>query len=346
MTSTASVAQSKLSCPACDGAVEVKSRHVAIKGTVVRVYCSADCMRTGAKPAVQTPVPVEPVRPPRRRRRAWWLAGSAIGACMIISTAVYALDDEDEVAAPAPPVIQTAAVAPIATTARSTEPDPRVLEDQAIAREILQDTWIHPLAGPSRRMPANHNGAFGAARAGERAPECVSGHCGVDIGHVWGEPVHAVHDGVVDWVNRGPNEENGGVFVKIAHRNGTLFSWYFHLAAVPRWVQPGVKIAAGQVIGLLGDTGVKHSAPHLHFSLTVKTGKARERYLDPEPMIAIWPLWLADESERGGKPSPAAEPGVPVRERDRPKAKPAPAAPVPETVPVPAADPPAEPDPS
>jgi murein DD-endopeptidase MepM/ murein hydrolase activator NlpD len=341
MTSSASVAQSKLSCPACDGPVEVKSRHVAIKGTVVRVYCSADCLRTGAKPAVQTPVPV--AAPPRRRRRGWWLAGSAVGAVMIVSTAVYALDEEEDNATPPPPAYEAATVAPPPTKLPSTEPDPRVLEDQALTREILQDTWIHPLAGPARRMPANHNGAFGASRPGERAPECVSGHCGVDIGHNWGEPVHAVHDGVVDWVNRGPNEENGGIFVKIAHRDGTLFSWYFHLAAVPRWVQPGVKIAAGQVIGLLGDTGIKHSAPHLHFSLTVKTGKARERYLDPEPMIAIWPLWIADESGRG-KPSPAVTaPGVPVRERPTAKrTKPAaPAEPAP--APEPAADPVPEP---
>ena len=27
------------------------------------------------------------------------------------------------------------------------------------------------------------------------------------------------------------------MYVKIAHRDGALFSWYFHLAAVPRWVQ-------------------------------------------------------------------------------------------------------------
>lgn len=92
--------------------------------------------------------------------------------------------------------------------------------------------------------------------------------------------------------------------------DGTLYSWYFHLAAVPRRIVPGAKVAAGEVIGLLGDTGVKQSAPHLHFSLSVKT-KSHERYLDPEPLIAIWPLWIA--SERGGRPSNASEPGVPVR---------------------------------
>jgi murein DD-endopeptidase MepM/ murein hydrolase activator NlpD len=186
-------------------------------------------------------------------------------------------------------------------------------------------------------MPVNHNGAFGASRPGERPPECVSGHCGVDIGNVWGEPIHAAHDGVVEWVDRGPNEDRGGIFVKIAHRNGTLFSWYFHLAAVPRRMQRGAKIAAGDVIGLLGDTGVKQSGPHLHFSLSVKTSKTTERYIDPEPLIALWPLWVLD-AEGSGRPSSAIEPGVPVR-RSPHRAKPAEATPVVE----PPAQPPAEP---
>jgi murein DD-endopeptidase MepM/ murein hydrolase activator NlpD len=138
---------------------------------------------------------------------------------------------------------------------------------------------------------------------------------------VWGEPIHAVHEGVVDFVQRGPNEERGGMFVRISHRNGTLFSWYFHLAAVPRAIRPGLKVSAGTLIGLLGDTGVKHSAPHLHFALSVKTSKhVNERYLDPEPLIAIWPLWIPNESRTGGALA-TSEPGLPVRGDTGPKRK-------------------------
>jgi murein DD-endopeptidase MepM/ murein hydrolase activator NlpD len=196
-------------------------------------------------------------------------------------------------------------------------------DDRALIGELVQDAWVHPLAGPTRRMPRNHTGAFGAERPGERPPECVSGHCGVDLGNEWGEPVHAVHDGVVDFVQRGPNEDRGGIFVRIGHRGGTLYSWYFHLAAVPRWIRPGVQVAAGQVIGLLGDTGIKHSRPHLHFALSVKPSKtARERYLDPEPLIALWPLWIPGENGRRGRLATEAEPGVPVRAPGRRRAKP------------------------
>ena len=64
---------------------------------------------------------------------------------------------------------------------------------------------------PARRAatqdPANHTSAFGAVRDNIPPPECLQGQCGVDAGHEWGEPIHAVHDGVIDWVNRGPNDE-------------------------------------------------------------------------------------------------------------------------------------------
>jgi murein DD-endopeptidase MepM/ murein hydrolase activator NlpD len=133
--------------------------------------------------------------------------------------------------------------------------------------------------------------------------------------------VRAAHEGIVDRVNRGPNEEHGGIYVRVAHRDGTVFTWYFHLAAVPRWITPGTKVEAGQIIGLLGDTGVKKSAPHLHFAMTVKPSKdAPERYLDPESLLSLWPLWIPDEDGTGqGRVSVHGAPGVPMR--GKPKAK-------------------------
>src|SRR5262249_40292949 len=82
------------------------------------------------------------------------------------------------------------------------------------------------------------------------------------------------HDGIVNRVQRGPNEDHGGLYVRIAHRNGTVFTQYFHLAAIPRWMVVGKPIKAGDVVGLLGDSGVKQSAPHLHFTVSVKPDPA------------------------------------------------------------------------
>ncbi|MGE0551093.1 MAG: M23 family metallopeptidase [Kofleriaceae bacterium] len=322
MIADANIVASALACPRCNRAVDVKSRHVMVAGTTVRVYCSADCLRARDVP-LELAAPVT-ARPPRRRKLRWALATMVVGGASlggyrwIQSTDQSVAPELAAISVPlpaSPPVI--AVEPPAAETAERTHE-----EDKALLGELMKDAWIHPLAGPNRRMPVNHNGAFGATRAGERPPECVSGHCGVDLGNVWGEPIHAVHDGVVEWVNRGPNDDNGGVFVKIAHRDAALFSWYFHLAAVPRGIRPGVKISAGQVIGLLGDTGIKHSSPHLHFAISVKPANgARERYLDPEPLIAIWPLWIPNETKDAGRPTVAA-PGLPVRAPARRRSKP------------------------
>jgi murein DD-endopeptidase MepM/ murein hydrolase activator NlpD len=320
-----------LECPRCQGPVDVKSRHVAVSGSAIKIYCSDACLRGLNVPKV--PVTEEPVivalEDPPRRWTTWLFAVVLVGGgtYAAVRFAGGRTDDtDDEVAVqpwtiPAPP----AAAPPPAPP----QPTPEQLAEEALLAELKQDIWIHPLAGPARRMPINHTAAFGAARSVDPPVECYSGHCGVDVGMNWGEPVHAAHEGVVDWVNRGPNEERGGVFVKIAHRNGTLFTWYFHLAAVPRWVQPGAKVALGAVIGLLGDTGIKRSMPHLHFAMTVKTKPGRERYIDPEPLIAIWPLWIPDDTKAAGHVSIIEPPGVPVKvpmPHKRRSAKAAPAA--------------------
>ena len=154
-----------------------------------------------------------------------------------------------------------------------------------------RDAWIHPLRGPDRRMPIRDSRVFGANRPGHRPYECKNGHCGVDLGgEAWGEPVLAVHDGVVDHVERGHNP-NGGRYVRLAHDGGKVFTEYFHLAAIPPRVEPGNRIDMGEVVGLVGATGVDHSGPHLHFTISVKPAERLERkFVDPEPLIALWPL--------------------------------------------------------
>jgi murein DD-endopeptidase MepM/ murein hydrolase activator NlpD len=125
--------------------------------------------------------------------------------------------------------------------------------------------------------------------------------------------VHAAHDGVVDRVQRGTNDLHGGHYVRIAHRNGTVFTQYFHLAAVPRWIQPGVLVKAGDVVGLLGDTGVKESAPHLHFTVSVRPAvEWSEQYIDPEPLVALWPLRIPIAGNPVGAFATAGKPGVPL----------------------------------
>ena len=270
-------------CPRCGGPVDVRTKHVSIEGSVVRAYCSQAC--ASAPPATAE----ENAQVPPRRRWVRLIGHAALAVPMLLFSSGPG---------PAPKLASPAAIAsamPTVTPPPPPEPTfgpswpPSESDWQA---EIASDAWIHPLDGPSRRMPIRDSRVFGAERPGDRPVECRSGHCGVDIGgEVWGEPVHAAHDGVVDRVQRGPNEDHGGLYVRLAHRDGTIFTQYFHLAAIPRWIQPGVHVKVGDVVGLLGDSGVKHSTAHLHFTVSVRPSKELvEQYIDPEPLIALWPL--------------------------------------------------------
>jgi len=186
--------------------------------------------------------------------------------------------------------------------------------ETSLLAALGQDAWIHPLAGPVRRMPRADSRVFGAVRPGERPAECRNGHCGVDLGgEIWGEHVHAVHDGVVDYVQRNANPDRGGEFVRLSHRDGTVFTQYFHLAAIPRRIDRGVTVRSGDVIGLLGDTGVKQSEPHLHFAISVRPWKdGPERYIDPEPLIALWAVRVPIDGGEAGLVTTLARPGLPL----------------------------------
>ncbi len=270
-------------CPQCGGEADLRTRHVVIEGNLVRTYCSADCASSSTLPSVPA------IEAPPRRRRFRFAGLSLVPALLFMSGRENRVE-------PLPPA-RIAAVVVGAPAATASAPDPAQFgphwppTDQDWLAEIQSDAWIHPLDGPERRMPISDSRVFGAERQGDRPGECRNGHCGVDLSGPWGEPVHAVHDGIVDRVQRGPNEEHGGLYVRIAHRDGTIFSQYFHLAAIPRQLEPGVRVKVGEVIGLLGDSGVKHSAAHLHFTLSVRpAANLPEKYMDPEPLIALWPL--------------------------------------------------------
>jgi murein DD-endopeptidase MepM/ murein hydrolase activator NlpD len=277
----------------------------------VQVFCSEECLNAQAVEIVEPPPPAAP------HKRYWVLrAGIAVGVAFTLSGGPEPEEPKAPVAASMVP---------------SAPPEPPAFgpawppSEEDWQSQIANDAWLHPLDGPSRRMPVRDSRVFGAERPGERPPECVSGHCGVDIGEVWGERVYAVHDGVVERVQRGPNEDHGGVYVRLAHRNGTVFTQYFHLCAVPRWVFPGAQVKAGSLIGLLGDTGVKESGPHLHFTLSVKPSRmVAERFMDPEPLIALWPLRLPIAGTPAVGVDTSAEPGVPLGSQKRKKSKKAP----------------------
>lgn len=87
-------------------------------------------------------------------------------------------------------------------------------------------------------------------------------HKGQDIAAPTGTKVKSVDDGEV--VRSTPPEQSGGYgnFIVIKHKD--FYSAYGHLSK--RDVQKGDKVKRGQLIGLVGSTGMS-TGPHLHFEI-------------------------------------------------------------------------------
>ncbi|HEU5059089.1 MAG TPA: M23 family metallopeptidase [Kofleriaceae bacterium] len=302
-------------CRRCGAQVQPGTKHVRVGTAGVKLYCSAECM-DASKVGVLEPSAVLPpslAERPRGKAAKYVIIGIALASLSQWGTTVK-LSSRDK-----RPSLMSRYMTGF-TPVVSGEPmrpfiGPPAPSDEDLAMEFMGelsgDRWIHPLPGPVRRMPARDTRVFRAGRDHGSPSECGSGHCGIDIGgEMWGEQVFCIHDGVVDRVVR---EVTGraGLYVRVAHRNGTVFSQYMHLAAIPRWIRPGAKVKAGDVVGLVGDTGVRDSFAHLHFSLSVLPNPgpgAKEIFMDPEPLIALWPLKIP---RWGGAADAAFEPGVP-----------------------------------
>ena len=88
------------------------------------------------------------------------------------------------------------------------------------------------------------------------------GHDGMDISQATGAPILAAAAGVV--VRTGWVSNCGGNQIVIAV-GSNLYTGYYHLSRI--LVSPGQKIARGQQIGKIGETGCT-TGPHLHFSVS------------------------------------------------------------------------------
>jgi murein DD-endopeptidase MepM/ murein hydrolase activator NlpD len=190
-------------------------------------------------------------------------------------------------------------------------------EDWQIA--FAHTAWIFPLPGPARRAPTADDRIL-TARSSARRPDplCrVAGRCGVDLGgELWGEHVYAAHDGVVDHVQHGAGDERGDVYVRLSHFGGMVFTHYDHLAAVPRRILRGAPIKAGDLLGLVGDTGSDHPRRYLHFALSVHpSSELPEVYWDPTPLMGHWPLQLPPHGTVAGFVPSEADLTLPVFRR-------------------------------
>lgn len=110
----------------------------------------------------------------------------------------------------------------------------------------------------------------------------------------------AVTSGVVDFVSREDLYERGsdrpedrsGLAVAIIGDDGVRY-YGSHLSEVAEGIEPGVRVQAGQLLGLTGDTGnAKGTDPHLHFGISRPTTpddwQVRRGEVWPQKYLAAW----------------------------------------------------------
>jgi len=135
-----------------------------------------------------------------------------------------------------------------------------------IARGLARDNFIFPVAGPH-----NYVDSFGARRSGGRH------HKGTDIMAAKGTPVVACAPGTI--VNAKPYSHGlGGIAIWMKGDDGNDY-YFAHLNQIAAGVVEGGHVAAGQVIGEVGNTGnASGDSPHLHFEIHPGGGGAIDPY--------------------------------------------------------------------
>jgi murein DD-endopeptidase MepM/ murein hydrolase activator NlpD len=110
----------------------------------------------------------------------------------------------------------------------------------------------------------------------------------------------AVTDGVVDFVSStdlwDPATDDpalrGGLSVAIIGDDGLRY-YGSHLSAIADGIAPGVRVKAGQLLGLVGNSGdARETESHLHFGISRPTypedWQARRGQVDPFPYLQAW----------------------------------------------------------
>jgi murein DD-endopeptidase MepM/ murein hydrolase activator NlpD len=138
----------------------------------------------------------------------------------------------------------------LALTAHATAPKKTRADGVASTRTQLS----FPLPGHERALRDNFHEKRG-----------VRSHQALDIMAPRGTPVHAVDDGTVAKLYRGPM---AGIAVYQFDALQSRVYMYAHLDRQAPGLVEGQPIQRGQIIGFVGSTGnAPESAPHLHFAM-------------------------------------------------------------------------------
>ena len=142
---------------------------------------------------------------------------------------------------------------------------------------------------------------------GECRDRCSREHHGIDIlTYGWkGLPVVAAHDGVVTKVTY--DQGNAGCSVRIKGKDRWETRYYHLNNDVPGTddkgfpcpapgIDVGTQVAAGQVIGYIGDSGnSEDTVPHLHFELRSRSGYPIDPYRSLKKARRVVFEWLPED---------------------------------------------------
>jgi murein DD-endopeptidase MepM/ murein hydrolase activator NlpD len=148
------------------------------------------------------------------------------------------------------------------------------------------------LAGIPQHSPASME--FISSGFGYRADPFTGGaafHAGLDFKGPIGAPIFAAAAGTISFVG---TQQGYGNTVEIDHGNG-LMTRYAHMSRFR--ATPGQRVEAGQVIGLIGNTG-RSTGPHLHFEVRIN-----DRAVNPRPFLEAASNVL--QKTGSGEPAPS-----------------------------------------
>jgi len=212
-------------------------------------------------------------RPLWRRYLWWWLPPLVLFDLWL----VYRLWPRRVVEpAPPPPVEEAPAILDVEAAAparpwRLSFPTPQTRLLEAVDVSIFMPTAAGLV----------ESALYGSARTGGQGGGLPSFHEGIDIAPTRrdrrgapADPVVAVGDGRVAYINRHAGNSNYGIYVVLLHDDplGEVYSLYAHLASVADALRAGDSVAMGDPIGVMGNTPssiIPMARAHLHFEIGV-----------------------------------------------------------------------------
>lgn len=137
------------------------------------------------------------------------------------------------------------------------------------------------------------NNTFGIVRTDENGNP--KPHQGWDIAAMFGSPVYAVADGVIEFIkDTGKVGYGKQICLSFNFKNGILYAFYAHLNSIN--VQAKQSVKEGERIGTVGQTGnadgQHHSQTHLHFEVrsALNPGAGLSDRKDPVVLLGAKPL--------------------------------------------------------